>query len=114
MSYFGYSWRFNNLDKSIVMLWANWQGDELQNIYHALAPISLIGATLYCYSWLWFSGNMLHNAFLAAVEDGYVKKAKESMFNWITNDLYDPDQENKIMDDDKDPDISAEQFLKQI
>jgi hypothetical protein len=24
MAFFGYSWRFNNLDKSVVMLWANW------------------------------------------------------------------------------------------
>ena len=114
MSYFGYSWRFNNLDKSIVMLWANWQGDELQNIYHALTPISFLGATVFAYSWIWFSNNFVHNAFLAMVEDGYVKKSKEGIFSWITNDFNDPDQNKVIydLDDDDQAENSTEQFLK--
>ena len=29
MSFFGLCWRFNELDKSVIMLWAIWNGDEL-------------------------------------------------------------------------------------
>lgn len=76
MGYFGMSWRFNTLDKSMVMLWATWNGDELQNVYHFLLPLNYFMTVIFTYSWVWFSNNMVHNAYLAMLEDGYVKSGR--------------------------------------
>lgn len=72
IGYFGMSsWRFRRLDTSMAMLWALWNGDEIQNVYYYLAPINYFVTFLFCYTWVWFSNNMVHNAFLALLEDGY-------------------------------------------
>jgi len=115
MSFFGMSWRFNSLDKSIIMLWANWNGDELQNMYHAIFPISIMVGPVFLYAWIWFSNNMIHNAFLAMVEDGYVLQSKKGMFSWLTDELEDPDKNNAIFgESDDEPELSCEQFIKTI
>jgi hypothetical protein len=55
VSFFGHCWRFNNVPKSIMMLWSMWNGDEVQNLYHALSPVSIVLGPLMLYFWILFS-----------------------------------------------------------
>lgn len=97
-----------------MMLWALWNGDEPQNMYHYLTPISALMGPIFCYAWIWFSNNCIQNAFLAMVEDGYVRASRTSMFAWIKNDLQDPDQNKVAYDSDDEPMLTSEQFLESI
>jgi len=54
-------------------------------------PINYFVTAVFTYSWIWFSNNMVHNAYLALLEDGYVKQGKSSKFSWLRDDLEDPD-----------------------
>jgi len=110
------SWRFNTLDKSIVMLWAIWNGDEVQNIYHNLVPLNLVMGAFFCYAWTWFSNNCITNAFLAMIEDGYVKQSREGNFRWIRDEFQDPEEEGMIRgeSDEEKPEETSEAFIRSI
>jgi len=117
MGAFGQSWRFNRLDKSMVMLWATWNGDELQNLYHNLTPINFLGALVFCWSWIWFSNNMIHNAFLAMVEDGYVKQEKVEKFGWLKNELHEDPIDRGAIDEHMEedgPQMTCEDFIERL
>ena len=72
MTFLGASNRFRSFDISLVMLWSAMNGDEVQNLYHFLTPINFIIAVIFCYSWVWIGNNIITNAFLAMMEDGYI------------------------------------------
>jgi hypothetical protein len=117
MGAFGETWRFNALDKSMVMLWATWNGDELQNLYHNLTPINFLGAFVFCWSWIWFSNNMIHNAFLAMVEDGYVKQEKVEKFGWLKNELHEDPIDRGVIDEHAEedgPQMTCEDFIERL
>lgn len=90
MTQFGSSYRFSSLDLSVMMLWSLMNGDEVQNIYHALIPISLFGATVVLYTWVFMSNNWLGNFFLAITEDGYIYSKRMPLNRWIKEDVEDP------------------------
>lgn len=56
----------------MIMLWASMNGDEVQNLYYYLTPIHFVVAVVFCYSWVWIGNNLITNAFLAMMEDGYI------------------------------------------
>lgn len=53
---------------------------------------------------------MVHNAYLALMEDGYVKQGKQSKFGWLRDDLEDPDNQTMLHaeDDDEGPSLTCE------
>ena len=92
------------------------QGDELQNIYHNLIPINFIIGSIFAYSYIWFSINCIQNAYLAQIEDSYVKQSKKSIFSWLQDDLDDPDKKNMLYasDSDDEPEFKCEEFLRSL
>lgn len=73
------------------MLWANWNGDELQNIFHNLTEISVLVGSVTVFCWIWLANNLINNAFLAITADGYIKQRRSGMYSWLKNDLVDPE-----------------------
>ena len=117
MSYYGMCWRFNDFDKSMIMLWAMWNGDELQNMYHALSPIKVIMGPVMLYVWVWVSNNLIQNAFLAIVADGYVEQSQTGMFSWLMDDLDDPDDkaaQDLLASDSDEPENTCEDFIQKV
>jgi hypothetical protein len=91
MSLFGgYTGRFRSLEASLYQLWALSNGDEVQNIYHALIGPRLILGSLFCYVWVFFTNNGIMPLLLALSEDGFIKQAKDPKFSWLSDDLTDP------------------------
>jgi hypothetical protein len=91
ISYFGMCWRFNSFDKGLIMLWANWNGDELQNMWHNnLYAIKVIMGPFVLYCWIWLSNNLIQNSFLAIIADGYIEQTKVGMFDWLEDGINDP------------------------
>jgi hypothetical protein len=118
ISNFGSSWRFNSFHKGLIMLWALWYSDEVQNVYHELTQVNFLLGTLFCYCWAFFVANIIHNVFLAMVEDGYVHQSRVSSFDWLNDELNDPDEIHIEGEDDDDEDhgreVTSEMFLAGI
>lgn len=72
VSYLGTSWRFNSFQHGVMMLWANWNGDELQNMHLAFSPEYPLICFFVLYFWIWYSNNIITAMFLSIIEDGYV------------------------------------------
>ena len=92
ISNFGSSWRFNDLNYGVIMIWSLWYSDEVQNVYHELTQINFLIAAIFCYCWSFFSANIIHNVFLAMVEDGYIHQSHVNSFDWLNDELHDPDE----------------------
>ena len=69
---YGMFWRFKSLDWGIIMLWASMNGDEIQNLYHFMKPLSFLVTAMFCYLWVFFGNNFITPFFLAINEDGYI------------------------------------------
>ena len=94
-----------------------WQGDELQNMYQVVTPLKTLMGPVILYGWIWLSANLIHNAFLAIVAQGYLDQKKSGMFSWLKNDLDDPDEElsRELLDSDEDvPETQCEEFLSKV
>lgn len=71
------------------MIWALWNGDECQNMYYALIPQFSLWAIFYMCLWIWFANQLIHNQFLAVIEEGYVEQTKVEIFDWLEKDFQD-------------------------
>jgi len=63
--------------------------------------------------------NIIHNVFLAIVEDGYVHQSRVSSFDWLNDELNDPyeihiEGENYEDDDGRTGEVTSEMFLAGI
>lgn len=99
------------------MLWAIWNGDELQNMWHgALYPISWIMGPIMMYIWVWVSNNLIHNQFLAIIADGYIEQTKVGFHDWLEKDIKDPEEANLIEEDsDEEEEVEhSEEFLNNV
>lgn len=119
MTNFGFCWRFNTLDKSIIMLWAIMNGDEVQNIFYYTKMIHFLTAIIFCYGWVWFSNNFITPFFLAINEDGYIGQKRHLRYNWLENTLEDPGAKNIVVeeaneDQEELPEHSIDKFLKRM
>lgn len=76
LCYFGDSWRFNSFQKGLVMLWSNWNGDELQNMgwrfYNPENKSYPIISPLLMYLWIQYSNGVITGIFLSIIENAYV------------------------------------------
>lgn len=96
------------------MIWCIWQSDELQNIYQNLIHIDFMMGALFCYLWTFFVANVIHNVFLAMIEDGYTAQTEKEAFDWLNDELADPHDFNiEDLDQDK-PIETAEEFLQKF
>lgn len=119
MTEFGMVWRFNTLDKSIIMLWAIMNGDELQNIFLYTKVVNFLTALIFCYCWVWFGNNFITPFFLAINEDGYLAQKRQLRYQWLENTLDDPGAKNAMLDEanedeEEQPEHSMDKFLKRM
>ena len=115
MSFFGsQSNRFMTFERSCIMIWSVWQSDELQNIYQNLIHINFLYGALFCYLWTFFVANIIHNVFLAMIEDGYTAQTQKEAFDWLNDELADPADFNIEDLDQEQEQQTAEELLQQF
>jgi len=69
------------------------------------------------YVWVWVSNNLIQNAFLAIVADGYVEQSQTGMFSWLMDDLDDPDDkaaQDLLASDSDEPENTCEDFIQKV
>ena len=67
---------------------------------------------LFCYIWTFFVANIIHNVFLAMIEDGYTAQTQKSAFDWLNDELADPADFNIEDLDEESHEQTAEEFLQ--
>lgn len=75
LGYLGTSWRFNSFQHGMIMMWANYNGDELQNMHMAFLPEYALICPIMLYFWIFVSNDLIHSVFLALIEDGFVEQS---------------------------------------